>query len=154
MGLARTTWDAGTGAVLGTTDRVGLVKFLAFHADGVRIAVADYGGKKVPIWDIATGRLITNPGPTSVSCVAFTPDGKRLAAVGYDGNVHLSDAQTGEGILVLRRFGPPPGSGGFIPRMAFSPDGSRLAANALDQSIWNLLNIWDLGPASDLTSER
>jgi WD40 repeat protein/predicted Ser/Thr protein kinase len=141
-----TAWDAETGVVLGDLDRVGLVKFLAFHPDGVRLAVADYGTARVHIWDIATAKLITNPGPTAVSCVGFTPDGKRLAALGYDGNVHLADSQTGEEVLVLRSFGPPPGSGGFTPRLAFSHDGSRLAANALDEAIWNRLNVWQLGP--------
>ena len=102
---------------------------LAFHPDGARLAVADYGGGKVHLWDIEAGTLITSPGPTSVSSVAFTPDGKRLAVLGYDGNVHLFDARTGDEMLVLHSFGPPPGSNGFTPRLAFSPDGSLLAAH-------------------------
>src|SRR5262249_60321101 len=107
------------------------------------LAVADYGERRIHLWDLAGGKLITNPGPERVSCVAFTPDGKRLAAMGYDGNVHLADARTGEEGLVLRNFGPPPGSGGFTPRMAFSADGSQIAAHyAISQS----LNVWDLGP--------
>ena len=75
--------------------------------------------------------------------------GKRLAALGYDGNVHLADARTGDEVLVLRTSGPPAGGGGFTPRLAFSPDGSRIAANAADRS----LNLWDLGPASGLAVE-
>jgi WD40 repeat protein len=148
-----TTWDAVTGAVLGTLDRVGLVKFLAFHPDGGRLAVADYGQTKVHIWDIGSGTLITRPGPTAISCVRFTPDGKRLAALGYDGNVHLANSETGDEVLVLRGFGPPPGSVGFTPRMAFNPDGSRLAANAVDEAIWNRLNFWELGPSSAPAAE-
>ncbi len=137
-------WDAETGAVLGTLDRVGLVNSLAFHPDGAWLAVADHGQRKVHLWELAAGTLITNPGPTSVSFVEFTPDGNRLAALGYDGNVHLADARTGDEVLVLRGFGPPRGSGGFTPRLAFSPDGSRLASIAM----WRTLNLWDLGPAS------
>ena len=105
-------------------------------------------GMKVHLWDLAAGTLITKPGPMAVSCVAFTPDGKRLAALGYDGNVHLADARTGEEVLVLRGFGPPIGSGGYTPRMAFSPDGSRIAGHYLD-----LLNLWDLGPRWGLAAE-
>jgi len=136
-----TAWDAETGAVLGALDRLRRIMSLAFHPDGVRLAVADYGGMKVHLWDLAAGTLITKPGPRQVSCVAFTPDGTRLAALGYDGNVHLADARTGDDLLVLRGFGPPIGSQGYTPRMAFSPDGSRIAGHYLD-----LLNVWDLGP--------
>jgi tetratricopeptide (TPR) repeat protein len=143
-------WDAETGAVLGTLDRVGLVKSLAFHPDGARLAIADYGEAKVHLWDLASGTLITNPGPVRVSCVGFTPDGKRLAALGYDGNVHLADARTGEEVLVLRSFGPPPGPGAFTPRMAFSPDGSRIAGH---YGISHTLNLWDLGPTAGLATE-
>src|SRR5262249_27105553 len=127
-----TAWDAGTGAVLGALDRVGLVKSLAFHPDGARLAGADSGESKVHPWDLAAGTRSPHPGPNFGSCVGFTADGKRLAALGYDGNVHLADARTGDEVLVLRTSGPPSGSGGFTPRMAFSPDGSRLAANAYD----------------------
>jgi WD40 repeat protein len=139
-----TAWDAETGAVLGTLDRVGTVKSLAFHPDGVWLAVAGFVESKVHLWEFAAGTLITNPGPQGVSCVEFSPDGKRLASVGYDGDVHLADARTGDELLVLRNFGPPRGSGGFTPRLGFSPDGSRLASIA----IGGILNVWDLGPAS------
>jgi WD40 repeat protein/serine/threonine protein kinase/tetratricopeptide (TPR) repeat protein len=145
-----TVWDAETGTVLGILDRVGLVASVAFHPDGDRLAVADYGERRIHLWDLAAGRLITNPGPDKVSCVGFTPDGKRLAAMGYDGNVHLADARTGEEVLVLRNFGPPPGAGGFTPRIAFSADGSRIAGH---YAISQTLNFWDLGPTSGLAAE-
>jgi tetratricopeptide (TPR) repeat protein len=136
--------------VLGALDRVGLVTSLAFHPDGARLAVADYGETRVHLWDIAAGTLISHPGPEYVSCVGFTPDGKRLAALGYDGNVHLADARTGDEILVLRSFGPPPGPGGFTPRIAFSPDGSRIVGH---YAISQTLNLWDLGPTACLAAE-
>ncbi len=144
-----TVWDAENGAALKSLGRVGLVKFLAFHPDGMRLAVADWAEDKVHLWDLATGKAITNPGPTGVSCVDFTPDGERLAALGFDGNIHLADARTGDEVVVLRSFGAPVGSGGHTPRMAFSRDGSRIVANALG----GVLNVWDLGPASGLAIE-
>ena len=58
-----TAWDTETGAVLGTLDRVGMVMFVAFHRDGDRLAVADHGESKVHLWDLASGNLITHPGP-------------------------------------------------------------------------------------------
>jgi tetratricopeptide (TPR) repeat protein len=145
-----TVWDTQTHAVLGSLDRLGLVKFLAFHPDGARLAVADFGAAKVHLWDLAAGTVLTHPGPRAVSCVGFTPDGTRLAALGYDGNVHLCDARTGDVLLVLRGFGPPPGTVEFTPRLAFSPDGSRIAAH---YAINSSLNVWDLGPRWGLAAE-
>ena len=150
-----TAWDVETGAVLGTRDGVtGLVMSLAFHAgpgSRVRRRRTTTGTKTwaVHLWDLAAGTWISHPGQGAVSCVVFTPDGTRLAAMGYDGNVHLADARTGDGILVLRGFGPPlGGSVGYTPRMAFSPDGSRIAGH-----FPGLLNLWDLGPRSVVAVE-
>jgi WD40 repeat protein len=143
-------WDLETHAVVGTLDGVGVVKFLAFHPDGTRLAVADFGAANVHLWDPAAGTLITNPAPRAVSYVGFTPDGTRLTAMGYDGNAHLCDARTGEEVLVLRSFGHPPGSEDFTPRIAFSPDGSVLAGH---YGLGRVLNVWDLGPRSGLAAE-
>ena len=85
----------------------------------------------------AAGTEVRGPAPDSVSCLAFTPDGTRLASVGYDGQVHLADARTGEELLVLRSAAQPAGREGFTPRLTFSRDGSRLAANGVvDLSLW------------------
>jgi WD40 repeat protein len=139
-------WDAKTGDVLGALNTGGVVRFVAFDPDGARLAIADFGETKIHLWDLAGGRSITSPGPFAVSCVGFTPDGNRIAALGYDGNIHLCDARTGDEVLVLRGFGGrATGSGAFTPRMAFSPDGRRIAAH---DGIGQLLNIWDLRPRS------
>ena len=61
---------------------MGLVRSVAFHPDAARVAIADYGQSQVHLWDLAAGTRITNPGPRAVSCVEFTPDGKRLAVLG------------------------------------------------------------------------
>jgi WD40 repeat protein/tetratricopeptide (TPR) repeat protein len=142
-------WDAETGAVLGTLGRVGQVMSLAFHPDGSRVAAAAPGKHQVHLWDLATGTRIANAGPRAVSCVEFTPDGKLLAALGYDGNVHLADARTGDEVLVLRTPEPPAGGGGHTPWLAISSDGSRIIAN----SVYSRLHLWDLGPASGLAVE-
>jgi WD40 repeat protein/serine/threonine protein kinase len=140
-------WDTESGAVLGKLEHVGHVKSLAFHPNGLHLAAADIGGSKVHLWDLSAGTLITKPGPEGVSCVGFTPDGKRLAVLGFDGNVHLADARTADDILVLRGFSPK-STNGYTPRIAFSPDGSRIAGH-----FPIFLNLWDLGPRPDRAAE-
>jgi WD40 repeat protein/tetratricopeptide (TPR) repeat protein len=144
-------WDMQTGAVLRSRNSgKEVVKSLAFHPDGNSLAIAEWSKEgKVHLWDLTADKWITQPGPSGASCVAFTPDGKRLAALGYDGDVHLLDARTGDEVLVLRSSGPPGGGGGFTPRLAFSPDGSRIVANAVDAA----MTLWDLGSAVGLAAE-
>ncbi len=139
-----TVWDAQTGDILAAQDRIGLVKYVSFHPDGTLLAIADFENENVHLWDIVAGTLITRPGPLKVSCVSFTPDGRRMASLGYDGSVHLADPRTGETVLVLRSLGPPPGSAGWTPRMAFSADGSRIAAHRA-----RFLNLWEVGRQLD-----
>ena len=144
-----TVWDTESGAVLGSMDRATWVMSLAFHPNGERIAVADFSKSTVHIWDIAAGTQITNPAPSGVSYVEFTPDGKLLAALGYEGDVLLADARTGDEVLRLRASGPPAGGTGHTPRLAFSADGSCIIANRSD----HVLSLWDIGPRSVLAVE-
>ena len=144
-----TAWDAETGAVLGTLDRVGLVKSLAFHPDGVRLAVADYGETKVHLWDLAAGTLITHPGP----------NGRQL---------RRRSPRTGSG---WRRWAttatstsptPGPATRCWCSAASARPPARRLHAPAglqprrlpdRRQRIDRVLNLWDLGPASGLAVE-
>ena len=142
-----TVWDAQTGAMLAQRNQLGSILFVAFHPDASRLAIADnHDSPKVHLWDLASGTLLTSPAPEAVSCVGFSPDGTRLVSLGYDGNVHLADARTGDDVLVLRGFGPPIGALGYTPRVAFSPDGCRIVAN---YAIVGRLNVWESGSPRD-----
>ena len=145
-----TAWDAETGAVLGTLDRVGLVMSLAFHPDGARLAVADFGGVEGPPLGPRGGHADHPSGAGGASVASSSPrTGSGWRRWGTTATSTSPTPRTGDEVLVLRSFGPPAGGGGFTPRLAFSPDGSRIAANAVDGP----LNLWDLGPASGLAVE-
>jgi len=71
----------------------------------------------------------------AVLCVAWTPDGRRLAFGAQDGTVRLVEPATGK---ALRSFP----TGGAVNSLAFSPDGKTLA---VCQSDSGRVSAWEAG---------
>jgi WD40 repeat protein/serine/threonine protein kinase len=68
-----------------------------------------------------------------VLCVAFSPDGRRVASGGVDRTVKIWDTATGKELLTLEDH-----LDGPVVNVAFSPDGQRLAfGGGLDTKIWD-----------------
>jgi WD40 repeat protein len=83
-------------------------------------------------------RLVELPtGGYTVSRIAVSPDGQRIAGALGDRTVRLWDARTGQVVRVLR------GHSDLVMDVAFSPDGTRLASASYDKTV----RIWEL--ASD-----
>jgi RNA polymerase sigma factor (sigma-70 family) len=103
-----------------------LTDWIAWSPDGARVAVAGAEAKNVHLIDRAKGEVVkTFVHSNVVFAGAFSPDGKWLAAGGYDQDktgyfVRLWDVETGK---ELRRFR----SGGGVRCLTFSPDGGTLA---------------------------
>jgi WD40 repeat protein len=74
-------------------------------------------------------RLVLSGHTDMVSCVAFGPDGNRLASGSHDGTVRLWDARTGFELLCLGGHEAP------VLAVVFTPDGRRLLSTAADQAV-------------------
>jgi len=82
----------------------------------------------VLLWDTTTGKLLRALGDDAGGHVAFSPNGRILAAASATGAVNLWDPATG---TLLRALSGPKPAGA----LAFGPDGHRLATAATDNSI-------------------
>jgi WD40 repeat protein len=128
-------WDTTTGEEVPVTLRhTARVRALAWSPDGKRLAAASdrlTGEGAVKLWEMPAGRPLPGlPGKAKVGrpflalvrCLAFSPDGKRLAAGG--GPVWLWDLEKGGEPLVLDWQVTIPS---YVYALAFAPDGKTLA---------------------------
>ena len=126
-----------TQAHTGSNAHPGFVSSVAFHPDGKHLASTG-GDQQVKVWDLTTG-LPVFAGPCDVVhtngtayTVAFSPDGRRLAA-GSDGAVKIWDWRNDQ---LLHTF---PGHEKKAISVAFSRDGRRLASGSWGGSV----KLWD-----------
>ena len=108
---------------------------VTFAPDGKTLAVG-YRNQMIRLWDPDQAKVITDlkyPGP--VSALAYSQDGKTLAASGA-GKIVIYDALKGQ---ELRQFGPKEGTLPTVACIAFSPDGRTLATGSFD----GIIRLWD-----------
>jgi WD40 repeat protein/serine/threonine protein kinase/tetratricopeptide (TPR) repeat protein len=95
----------------------------------------EYLGSAIVIRELVSGRAIhTLTGHSAdVVCLAFSPDGRRLATASFDRTVKLWDVQTGQDVFTLR------GHTAGVLSLAFSPDGNQLISGGIDGTarVWN-----------------
>jgi WD40 repeat protein len=144
--------DAATGKVMASVKHAGkdteITAALAFSPDGNTFAAAPYQGKRVvELWSQAGGKpLLTLEVPEEddgVRCLAFSHDGRLLAAGTGNGTTRVWHARTGKEAYRLK------GPEVWIESVAFAPDGRALAAvgdvNAKSEdSEDRIIRVWDL----------
>ena len=113
-------WDAAAGTKIRTL--AGGSGRVAYSPDGKFVAT---GGGKVELWNPTSGAPIRELDATDV--LAFSPDGRMLAATGQDKAVRLYDPATGNPIRTL--------TGVYADQLAFSPDGTHVAVVAPDRTV-------------------
>jgi WD40 repeat protein len=120
---------------------------VAFSADGRRLAAirdntAGAAGALVRIWDVSQADPMPMDLPGTASsgaAVAFSPDGRFLAASGPEDTLDLWRLEPPGAAPVRLPAGQP------INGVAFSPDGQRLAAATADGAV----RLWDMGILQD-----
>lgn len=131
-------WDAGTGK-----ESAMLVKADVKKADPKAVKKEDpKKGKKdkKDKKDMKKGPVVkdTTPIQRPFTSIAFSPDGKKIAAGNLEGEIKIWD-ESGKELQDLE------GHEG-VWAVAFSPDGSKLATGGWDQ----MIKIWDVGSGKEL----
>ncbi|KAH7923280.1 WD40 repeat-like protein [Leucogyrophana mollusca] len=145
-------WDALTRQMVHKSEGGGVWR-LAYSSDGRWIATVPIADEnEIRLWDADTGRPSREPLKCGddTYCVAFSPDGSRIA-VGLDnGCFQVIDISTGESVV-----GPIKGHMKRVKSVAYSPDGCHLVTGSEDKSIrvWNSktgLEVGKLGHKSEV----
>jgi len=104
----------------------------ALSPDG-RYLAAGGAGKHIILWDLDAGRKIWTIEARFVTSLAFSGDGRRLAAGRYE-DIRIFDVESRKMTAVCE------GHDTFVISVAFSPEGRLLASGGADKTV----RLWDL----------
>jgi WD40 repeat protein len=136
-------WDLPSARLLrriGLGPMSNLVQDVAFHKDGVLLAVAEgtpAGPGAVRVFHVAEGRMVMDFSEPKdvVYSLAFSPDGRWLAAGGAESLVHLWSVTEKKHVTSLKEHTD------WIDKVTFSPDGKFLATAGEDRTAF----VWEVG---------
>ncbi|MHB1560748.1 MAG: WD40 repeat domain-containing serine/threonine protein kinase [Isosphaeraceae bacterium] len=133
------TWDVETGSALAVFRDADEVRAVAFPSRGKPglLATANQGGS-IKLRDPETGEVIRTirGAADQLGCLAFTPEGRSIAAAGKGKVIRIWDIATGQELLALE------GHHARVNALAFAPDGSALASCSHDGAV----KLWHAGP--------
>jgi WD40 repeat protein len=144
-GTAR-EWDVESGKIVRVIETgIKEMNAVIFSPDSTMFATG--GGRitleeeSLKIWDVKSGKLVTNLKLSAVYCLAWTPDGKTLISGLFDSSIRLWNTTTWQQIAVLT------GHINVVHDIAISPNGRILASASWDHTarLWNLENGQPIG---------
>jgi WD40 repeat protein len=109
------------------------IESVSFSPDGTRIMTNSSYGKRVRIWDAATGEQLAVLAVETYPVIwaSLSPDGTRIVTASWRNTARMWDAATGEHVASLR------GRGNRGPA-SFSPDGMQIVtASSKTARIWD-----------------
>lgn len=123
-----------------------VVDYLALSPDGSLLATTSWSSDRVSLWNPHTGQRRGVIGPRGSLLggryrLAFSPDGRWLAAGGHDGEVMVWDTQD-----TFWRGRALRGHSGRVHAVAFSPDGRLLASGGSDMQV----RLWEVESGREL----
>jgi WD40 repeat protein len=140
-----TLWDFRSRRHLRTLAALPRTAHVAFSPTGHLVAATgesdSSGPRSAQVWEVATGRLVATlrqqARATDVNNhlhgLAFSPDGRLLAAGDAGGNVRVWDLATGTEVACWA------GHDGAVYSVDFAPDGGALASGGIDTTVL----LWD-----------
>jgi WD40 repeat protein len=119
----------------------GPCRTFALSADSRLLATAVNGKNAAQVWDLATGRALSQPLPHpgdyyGLFCLCFSPDGRRLLTGGKDCQARLWDWQA------ARLACPPLKHDDEVLSVALTPDGRFALTAGRDRA--SKLHVWEL----------
>ena len=152
-------WDARTGSQRVLQEGKQYVNGVCFSPDGTCL-VAGGQDKVLTFWNVPHGQIVgtTAAHDNEISCVAYSPDGKRVVSgellnpSGGSSKIRIWDSATRQSIRELVRH---PGA---VLSVAFSPDGRRIASGGgMAPAGWDArgtLKTFDSATGEELLSLR
>ena len=115
-----------------------------YSLDGKKLEAGN--GVGLTFWDMPSGMKLStsNPAVYNIWSVAFSPDGKSLAAGTEAGVVKILDVPTGRERMTLK------GHTDMVHGVAFSPDGRAIVSASMDKT----LKLWDAASGRELATLR
>jgi WD40 repeat protein len=138
-------WEMPAGVARASLTLGGRVGALAWHPDGRTLAVvAGSRAAQVSLWDARARRQrrLLRGEVHPLTGLAFSPDGRLIAAAGNDHQLWIWDERTGKSGKPLRGHLAP------VSGLAFTPDGNRLVSGGRDGAV----RVWDLLRETELAS--